>query len=200
MIDSGIWWKRARGVTPVLLLAPTLAGCSLLNLLSGPAAPPAPEPLPPPRAETIAETDLAAGLDPLPSSQQLLRSVPFGRTDPFAPLPVAAATAAPASAAPAAAGSTAAATASQAASQAEAARQALSGLQLTGVIQSGAGAEALVSHGELSGSVKTGDRGGTTPLLPPGWRVAAISLGGPGLQNPPSLTLVNAGQRLTLKL
>ena len=89
----------------------------------------------------------------------------------------------------------------QAAGQAEQeARQALSGLQLTGVIQSGAGTEALVSHGELSGSLRTGDRGGTSPLLPPGWRVAAISLGGPSLQNPPSLTLVNAGQRLTLKL
>ncbi|MEB3271192.1 MAG: hypothetical protein VKJ44_06050 [Synechococcus sp.] len=195
-------------MTPVLLLTPTLAGCSLLNLFSGPAAPPAPEPLPPPRAETIAETDLAAGLDPLPSSQQLLRSVPFGRTDPFAPLSVAPATTAPVTAAPAvgtaAAGTTAAGTASQAASQAaaqaQAARQALSGLQLTGVIQSGAGAEALVSHGELSGSLRTGDRGGTSPLLPAGWRVAAISLGGPGLQNPPSLTLVNAGQRLTLKL
>lgn len=200
MIDSGIWWKRARDLTPVLLLTPTLAGCSLLNLFSGPAAPAAPEPLPPPRAETIAETDLAAGLDPLPSSQQLLRSVPFGRIDPFAPLAVAAATAPPA-AAPAAATTTAAAPAAQAAGQAEQeARQALSGLQLTGVIQSGAGTEALVSHGELSGSLRTGDRGGTSPLLPPGWRVAAISLGGPSLQNPPSLTLVNAGQRLTLKL
>lgn len=195
MIDSGIWWKRARGLTPVLLLTPTLAGCSLLNLFSGPVASPTPEPLPPPRAETIAETDLAAGLDPLPSSEQLLRSVPFGRMDPFAPLPAAAATAAPA-----AAGTTTATTAGQIAAQAEAARQDLSGLQLTGVIQSGAGAEALVSYGELSGSLKTGDRGGTSPLLPPGWRVAAISLGGPSLQNPPSLTLVNAGQRLTLKL
>jgi len=190
-------------LTPVLLLTPTLAGCSLLNLFSGPVASPAPEPLPPPRAETIAETDLAAGLDPLPSSEQLLRSVPFGRMDPFAPLPAAAATAVPAAAGTTTATTaeqTAAQTAGQAVAQAEAARQALSGLQLTGVIQSGAGAEALVSYGELSGSLKTGDRGGTSPLLPPGWRVAAISLGGPSLQNPPSLTLVNAGQRLTLKL
>lgn len=197
MIDSGIWWKRAKGLTAALSLTPLLTACAGLNLFTGQAPSPVPEPLPPPRAETAAQTDLASGLDPLPSEQQLLSSVPFGRINPFGPLPVAASASSPA--AGSATGSAAAA-ATSAAAQAEAARQALSGFQLTGVIQGGSTPEALVTYGSVSGSLRPGDRGGRTPLLPAGWRVTQIGLGGRTLQDPPSITLVNAGQRLTLKL
>lgn len=193
MIDSGIWWRRTRGLTAALSLTPLLTACAGLNLFTGQAPSPLPEPLPPPRAETAAQTDLASGLDPLPSEQQLLSSVPFGRIDPFGPLPVVVGPSGEA------AGASASGAAS-AAAQAAAARQDLSGLQLTGVIQGGSTPEALVTYGSLSGSLKLGDRGGRTPLLPPGWRVTQIGLGGRSLQDPPSITLVNAGQRLTLKL
>jgi hypothetical protein len=194
LIDSGIWWKRARGLTPALMLTPLLTGCTGFGLFTTPVASPLPEPVPPPRAETAAQVDLASGLDPLPSAQQLLRSVPFGRVDPFAPLLVAAASL------PVTAAGTTAAGATTATAQAQASRQALGDLQLTGVIQGGGSAAALVTSGTLSGSLKLGDRGGKTPLLPPGWRVAQISVGGRSLQDSPSLTLVSAGQRVTLKL
>ena len=48
---------------------------------------------------------------------------------------------------------------------------------INGVISSGGVSEAVVSFGDLSGSLRPGDRGGrTTELLPPGWSVAAIDV------------------------
>lgn len=209
MIVSGISWRRARRGVAAVALLPLIGGCSLLDLISGgPPAPP-PEPLPPPRTETGTRTDNAAGLETLPSSQQVLAAVPFGRTDPFAPLAAASPAAAASSAQGPASGQpsgtaqpgAAAAQATAAAQAMAAARKALAGFQLTGVIHSGHTAEALVTFGTLSGSLKPGDRGGrTTPLLPPGWRLETIRLAGTSPDQPASITLVGAGQRLRIAL
>ena len=106
-----------------------------------------------------------AGLTPLPSSNQVVASVSSGRVDPFAPL-----------ATPATASS---------------ARPILlslpPGLIFNGVIRSGGTPEALVQFGAESGTLRVGQRGGsttdysttdyrTTPLLPAGWSVASIDV------------------------
>lgn len=106
-----------------------------------------------------------AGLTPLPSSNQVVASVSSGRVDPFAPL-----------ATPATASS---------------ARPILlslpPGLIFNGVIRSGGIPEALVQFGAESGTLRVGQRGGsttvyrttdyrTTPLLPAGWSVASIDV------------------------
>jgi hypothetical protein len=49
--------------------------------------------------------------------------------------------------------------------------------RLTGLVLSGSQAEALVQFGDLSGSLRQGDRGGySTDLLPAGWAVARVDL------------------------
>jgi hypothetical protein len=69
------------------------------------------------------------------------------------------------------------------------------GFSVSGVIRSGDVSEAVVSYGDLSGSVRPGDYGGrTTDLLPFGWSVAAIDVHR-GL-----LTLQKGGQRVTAEL
>ena len=91
-----------------------------------------------------------AGLNPLPTTQQVLAAVAIGRADPFAPLPSAAGGATQPGALPA-------------------------GFRFNGVLRSGAQAQALVQLGSLSGSLSAGEVGGkTTVLLPPGWQVAAV--------------------------
>ena len=115
-----------------------------------------------------------AGLTPLPSSNQVVASVPSGRVDPFAPL------------------------------QISASRPVLlslpAGLIFNGVIRSGGTPEALVQFGAESGTLRVGQRGGstmdyrTTPLLPAGWSVASIDV-----QNG-RLTLRQGKQAVTAEL
>jgi len=79
--------------------------------------------------------------------------------------------------------------------------QAPESLQLTGVIQTGGHTEAVVSYGNQSGTLRAGDLGGrTTGLLPAGWAVVAIHLGGQGQEDVPSLLLQKGKQRVMIKL
>lgn len=224
---------RPLGLLPLLL---ALGGCGFETLLfGGPSVEPPPEPLPPPRGDSNAKIDLEAGLAPLPSRQQVLGSVSFGRSDPFG------ATAPPAGAMPPATApapsnatsssnggtpsgtqGTATTAASTAAAPAPASTQAQSapapqgrakpsrrpaplrppeGFRLTGVIRSGGQAEALVSFGTSSGSLRPGERGGrNTALLPAGWSLASIQFGGKSMADAPSITLLKAGQRVKVSL
>lgn len=215
MSVSGIWWKRVErclkvgGAAPLLLL---LGGCGIEQLLLGrPAAQAPSEELPPPRPSGD-QADVNTGLAPLPTPQQVLTAVPFGRPDPFAPLPQAA-TPLPAVSSGAAGPAAQAASAGVSASGRPASAGAAAGpgpatrlstpegFQLTGVIRSGGRAEALVSYGPLSGSLRLGDRGGrTTQLLPVGWELASIQFGGRSPKDPPSITLQRGAQRLQVRL
>ena len=125
-----------------------------------------------------------AGLTPLPSSNQVVASVSSGRVDPFAPLQISASRPAPLSLPP--------------------------GLIFNGVIRSGGTPEALVQFAGDSGTLRVGQRGGsttgyrttdsrttdsrTTPLLPAGWSVASIDV-----QNG-RLTLRQGKQAVTAEL
>ena len=61
--------------------------------------------------------------------------------------------------------------------------------------------EAVVSYGSQSGTLRAGDLGGrTTGLLPAGWSVVAIGLGGHGQADGPSLLLQKGKQRVKVKL
>ena len=187
---------KSAALLPLLFLA----GCGLDQLLIRPAAQsPPPEPLPPPRS-TAAEVDVSAGLAPLPTPQQVLAAVPFGRTDPFAAYPVVtqdAATAAARRTAAAGGGRPGSGTAGSP----SAAPGAPEGFVLHGVIRSGGRAEALVTYGSVTGSLRPGDRGGrTTTLLPQGWVLASIHLGGRTLRDPPSITLVNGRDKVNVRL
>lgn len=179
MIVSGIWWKRVEGPLRAIALIPLLVigGCGFEQFLLGrPTDPEQPEPLPPPRSAGP-QTNVGAGLSPLLTPQQVLTAVPFGRPDPFAPTPGTAPPRAAAAAQPA----------STCQSQ---------GLRLTGVIRSGGRAEALVSVGPLSGTLRIGDRGGrSTDLLPAGCVLASIHFGGFTPADPPSITLQRGQQR-----
>ena len=74
-------------------------------------------------------------------------------------------------------------------------------IQLTGVIQTNGQAEAVVTSGSQSGTLRIGDRGGrTTGLLPAGWSVVAIHLGGRGQEDVPTLLLQNGRQRVRVKI
>jgi len=74
-------------------------------------------------------------------------------------------------------------------------------LQLSGVIQTNGYTEAVVSYGSQSGTLRAGDLGGrTTGLLPAGWSVVAIGLGGHGQADGPSLLLQKGNQRVKVKL
>jgi len=219
LIVSGIWWKRvelcrrAAGVAPLLLL---LSGCGLDQLLFGPMQAPAPPPALPPARPSTAKTDVTSGLAPLPTPQQVLTAVPFGRSDPFAPLPVAAAPASGAraagKAAPGAAaapgvaagggpGAPAQAAPSGSGAAAAPARPSPPEVLLTGVIRSGGHVEALVSFSGRTGTLRRGDRGGrTTDLLPDGWQLASIRFGGASSADPPAITLTAPGRRHTVSL
>ena len=217
MIVSGILWKRVEGPLKAVALVPLLllGGCGLEQfLLGGPPAPEQPEPLPPSRSDGP-QVDVSAGLSPLLTPQQVLTAVPFGRPDPFAPLPAPAipavsvgtgTAAASPQAAPAGTAGASAAGAPAAAGAAAAAGQPPStctpeGLRLTGVIRSGGSAEALVTNGSLSGSLRIGDRGGrSTDLLPAGCVVASIHFGGFTPGDPPAITLRRGSLKQQVKL
>ena len=119
-----------------------------------------------------------AGLTPLPSSNQVVASVSSGRVDPFAPL----------------------ATPAKVSSARPILLSLPPGLIFNGVIRSGGTLEALVQFGAESGTLRVGQRGGsttdyrTTPLLPAGWSVASIDV-----QNG-RLTLRQGKQAVTAEL
>lgn len=165
--------------------------------------------------------ELEAGLASLPSRRQVMTSVAFGRNDPFAVPPAAlpaatlppsrsvtsgsAARSSTAAAARAASGKAGATAAERNGSSPVPARptplKPPEGFQLTGVIRSGGKAEALVSYRSSSGSLRPGDRGGrTTALLPAGWALGAIQFEGASPADPPSITLLKAGQRVKVSL
>jgi hypothetical protein len=136
-----------------------------------------PQPAPPAPAPVGAPAPLA-GLTSLPSSNQVLASVSSGRVDPFAPL----------------------ATPATASSARPAPLSLPPGLIFNGVIRSGGTPEALVQFAGDSGTLRVGQRGGstmdyrTTPLLPAGWSVASIDV-----QNG-RLTLRQGKQAVTAEL
>jgi hypothetical protein len=197
LIASETWWKTARALVrraslgQVSFLPLLLVGCVKTPPPQDPAAaipplpPTPPASLPPARESKASAEEAITGLRPLATPQQVIQSVELGRPDPFGrllpalpflvgpdgrPLPTAA--------------SMAAAAAPKGRPAGRDARPApLPPLQLprnfslSGVILSEGVSEAVVSFGDLSGSLRTGDRGGrTTDLLPPGWSVAAIDV------------------------
>ena len=142
-------------------LGPAIAA-ALLVACAGEKPPQATQPPAPPvvPAPGGAPAPLA-GLTPLPSSNQVVASVSSGRVDPFAPLQISASRPVLLSLPP--------------------------GLIFNGVIRSGGTPEALVQFGAESGTLRVGQRGGsttdyrttdyrTTPLLPAGWSVASIDV------------------------
>ena len=200
MIVSGIWWKRVEGALKLVAVGQLLmlGGCGFDQLLFGPPpASPPPEPQPLARVRP-SQVDVAAGLAPLPTPQQVLTAVPFGRHDPFASLP----SAAPPGPTPASGSAAAPAGPGSVGARPAAARLAPpQGFRLTGVIRSGGHAEALVSYGLLSGSLRPGDRAGrSTDLLPPGWSLASIQFGGRSAMDRPSVTLKRGSQTVKVSL
>ena len=210
-------------LSPLLLLP---AGCDLFQFV----APPAPAPLPSIRqTPETALPDVDARLEPLPTPRQVVTAAKLGRRNPFAPI-MTPAIPLPQGVAPGSKPALAIATvaraggdagaqlaAAQAAIKAQAGAkagpgapvgplvpvglQAPQGLQFTGVIQAAGHTEAVVSTGGLSGSLRAGDLGGrTTELLPAGWAVIAILLGGRGQEDGPRLGLPKGRQRVKLKL
>lgn len=136
----------------VLSLAALVAGCG-----GSPMADSGVTPLPPPAPASApvapAPVPLTTGLTPLPTTQQVVKAVPLGRPDPFAPPPVVAVAKGPVP------------------------LDLPAGFRFSGVIVSGGEAQALVQLGANSGSLRVGDRGGrSTDLLPPGWSVARIDV------------------------
>ena len=125
--------------------------------------------LPPPSSSAATN-----GLIPLPTPEQVLSSVPEGRTDPFAPTVLAAT-----------AGS----------SQIDSEAGAHKGLRVQGVVAVGGELRALVSFSEASGTVCVGPRGrcpgDAAALLPAGWAVQSIDLGSGCL----SLAIAGQSQR-----
>jgi hypothetical protein len=107
----------------------------------------------PAKAPPAAGSGAIAGLTPLPSPDQVVVAMGSGRRDPFSspPMVVPASSVVPL-ALP-------------------------ENFRFTGVVSIGSRAQALVQLGELSGSLRQGDRGGrNTELLPAGWSVAGIDL------------------------
>ena len=111
--------------------------------------------LPPPSSSAATN-----GLIPLPTPEQVLSSVPEGRTDPFAPTVVAL---------------------SPASSQGDPVSAPTKDFSVQGVVAVGGELRALVSIPDASGTVCVGPRGrcpgAATALLPIGWTVQSIDLG-----------------------
>jgi hypothetical protein len=193
------WLKTS--AAEALPLAVALSGILLSGCIRLPGGssqteqPPAPPPPQEPRAPEPLE---ATGLTPLPTADQLLASLPTGRSDPFAPEP-GAATAINADSNPAAApaarsageGGAIAQPAGAAAQRSGSAPgqrpaplpplQLPAGFRFSGVMRAGSRPQALVQLGGDSGTVCVGVRGfcagsGLAALLPQGWTVAAIDV------------------------
>ena len=144
-----------------------------------------------------------AGLDPLPTPQQVVSALPLGRRDPFGgvgPAPVRAEVEAAVTQSGAGkATSSAASVAGQGRSVRPGPLQLPSGFHLTGMIQSGGQSQALVELGTQAGPLCVGQRGfcpgaGAPPLLPPGWTVASIDVARG------QLVLGRAGRWLTTRI
>ena len=160
MTDSVISLKPAT----LKFLGSAIAAALLLVSCAGekpPQASQATSPPEPPAPAPVGAPAPLAGLTPLPSSNQVVASVSSGRVDPFAPLQISASRPVLLSLPP--------------------------GLIFNGVIRSGGTPEALVQFGAETGTLRVGQRGGsttdsrtmdyrTTPLLPAGWSVASIDV------------------------
>jgi len=124
-----------------------------LRPLSSFKAPESPAKQPAAKQTAAAGLPAIAGLTSLPSPDQVVVAMGSGRRDPFSspPMVVPASSVVPL-ALP-------------------------ENFRFTGVVSIGSRAQALVQLGELSGSLRQGDRGGrNTELLPAGWSVAGIDL------------------------
>lgn len=186
MIAFETWWKTAEPPTPDLHrlvrgYSPLLTGCLFLLLAGLAACGRATEPdlsqLPPPVATPVGEENLAPeafpglasapGLIPLPSRDQVLESVPEGRSDPFAPVMP-----------PAGVVGSSEATTSSAAADADATPA--PDMKVQGVLQVGGELRALVQTATGAGTVCVGPRGrcpgDAAALLPSGWSVQGIDL------------------------
>ena len=101
----------------------------------------------------------STGLTPLPTREQVLSSVPEGRTDPFAPTVV---------------------KSTAEAAQIDSDAALITDFNLRGVVAVGAELRALVSLSEVSGTVCIGPRGrcsgDAATLLPIGWAIQSIDL------------------------
>jgi hypothetical protein len=146
-------FKNNSGQPPeqkIELLPKTETGLRPLSSFKAPE-PPAKQPAA--KQPPAAGLPAIAGLTPLPSPDQVVVAMGSGRRDPFSSPPVAV----PVS---------------------RVVPLALpENFRFTGVVLSGSQAQAMVQLGELSGSLRQGDRGGrNTDLLPVGWSVAGIDL------------------------
>lgn len=183
------------------LLLGCLAG-GLVTLLAGCSPPGSSEapPPPPPDLRGPAEDATAmpsSGLKPLPAPDQVIGSVPLGRSDPFANVFPSTGPASPEAAGGAAPGATAAANSPAGPAKPAPPRplQLPTGFRFSGVIRTGGRSEAVVQYRNLGGSLRPGDRGGiSTDLLPRGWSVAAIDV------QRGELTLQVGGRRVTAQL
>jgi hypothetical protein len=203
----------------VLTLPVALTPCLLFGCVQTPPpvdttalVPPAPLGSPAAAKPAKARADATAALRPLATPQEVLDSVELGRPDPFGrfisalPVPLGP------DGKPLSAAAIAAATAAMRGQGQPAGRpmpgrggpgsvaplpplQLPKNFSVSGVIRGGGSSEAVVSFGELSGSLRPGDRGGrTTDLLPPGWSVAAIDV------QRGVLTLQKGGQRVSVEI
>lgn len=111
-----------------------------------------------------------AGLQALPTPNQVLAAVAIGRRDPFGAISSGAATSGVVASGVVASGAVASG------AVAPAAKPGLpAGFSFTGVLRSGGQVQALVQFGKLSGTLSIGQQGGrSTDLLPPGWRVERV--------------------------
>ena len=186
MIAFETWWKMAEPPTPDLhrpvrgyspwltrCLPLVLAGLAACGRATEPDLSQFPPPVATPVGEEIVEPEASPGLAstpgliPLPSRDQVLASVPEGRSDPFAPVvsrtgvvgsseETATSTAADADATPA------------------------PDMKVQGVLQVGGELRALVQTATGAGTVCVGPRGrcpgDAAALLPSGWSVQGIDL------------------------
>jgi hypothetical protein len=204
--------------SPLLLVRAPWVRCLPLALLVGCVAAPPQGQLPLPGASPRTQVPRnqppsasrpigGAGLDPLPTPQQVVNALSLGRRDPFGgvgPAPVRAEVeAAVTQSGTGKDSSGAAAVNAPPAAQARRVRpgplQLPSGFRLTGMIQSGGQSQALVELGTQAGPLCVGQRGfcpgaGAPPLLPPGWTVASIDVARG------QLVLGRAGRWLTTRI
>jgi len=196
---------------PVALTPLLLQGCLPAQPPVDPTVlvPPAPPESPAAAKPAKAPADATSGLRPLATPQEVLKSVELGRPDPFGRLIGALPVPLGPDGKPLSVAAIAAATAAMR-GQGQAAGRGMPGrsgtgsfaplelpknFSLSGVIRGGGTSEAVVSYGNLSGSLRPGDRGGTsTDLLPPGWSVAAIDV------HRGVLTLQKDGQRVKVEI
>lgn len=150
-----------------------------------------------------ADTATGAGLQPLPTPQQVIGAVPLGRRDPFAQLIPSFSPSSPGPGSPGPGGQpvmresdrAAKAPPSSVSPSGTPPLQLPQDFSITGVIRSGGITEAVVIYGDRSGSLRVGDRGGrSTDLLPSGWSVAAVDV------NQGLLTLQKDGRRVQARL